>query len=702
MEKIPKGSFEYKKIEEEYNKLVINSITRDPNFKGFIGGLPVTLERKDVTTILSKDLGGNYRYSITQKVDGTRLLLFANYKLEDGPYKGQRNITFIDRNNEFYTLKNLSREQFPAFNGPKVLIDGELVTFDTDNNVIGPNERYSKIKMFSFMAFDIIYGPISIEYSGLPNEKKLTIGSEGSMAGPIGGKMWPYQKRYDLLYNLIVPNDLNGYRPIFSLAFKNCKWFVPEVKSLFFINQLNTHKKIYETDDQRAFFQEELVSKRKQFYKLINSEYVRSEQKNNAELIKVHLDGLIFTPWDTEYVLGGPWKKFLNTQYKWKPIDQQSIDFAIFKESGKYVLKVKKGADLVTFTVPGIQQRTYISAEVAPDTSKKLSDRKTRDNTIGEFVYDTDTKKFKLLSIRADKTTPNALNTAKNVMNAIKYPVNLEVVKKFFQVGNLYKSLSIEEDKLKLPGGNKNKIKENIERINAQLTTITRTLFYYMSKSQMLRCAINNNNIKLFNDEIKNKILNQIDNFKSNNGYEFEIRLGTIEPNKYQTNIPFNLYKQIMDSITMMYKTVKFEHSVYYDMYKENVRTRYLYLKDLNNMIKVASIQKESLENINLDIKYIYNIDLRFALSNEKPTTITVTNADAELVLEKQRYSFDFGIFMIDLTEIYKFGKKEEKIVREAPKFQIEIELKNRSLPNEELINRVMNVLTSILGQINS
>ena len=53
MEKIPKGSPEYFLIEKEYNNLV-TIITREKDFKGFIGGLPVTLERKDIFTILSK------------------------------------------------------------------------------------------------------------------------------------------------------------------------------------------------------------------------------------------------------------------------------------------------------------------------------------------------------------------------------------------------------------------------------------------------------------------------------------------------------------------------------------------------------------------------------------------------------------------------------------------------------------------------
>jgi hypothetical protein len=678
MEQIPKGSYEYRKIEEEYNKLVKASITRDPNFKSFLGGLPVTLERQDVSTILSKDMAGNFRYSATQKVDGTRLLLFANFKIEEGPYKGQRNITFIDRNNEFYSLKNMSREQLPAFNGPKIIIDGELVTFDLSNKVVSPTERYSKIKMFSFMAFDIIYGPISIEYIGLPNNKKLEIGTEGSMAGPIGGKLWPYQKRYDILNRLIVPNDeLNGNQPILSLAFKNCNWFIPEIKSLFFINQFNTAKKLYETDNSRAFFQETLNNTRKAFYELINTS-IRIEQKNKVELIKVKLDGLIFTPWDTEYVLGGPWKKFLNIQYKWKPVDLQSIDFAIFKEGGKYRLKVRKGQELVAFTIPkpkieGQQYNSgYIQCEVNSETYKRLSDRKTRDGTIGEFVFDNDQKKFILLDIRNDKTSPNALSTAKNVMNAIKYPVNLEIIKKFFIINRLNKEA-------------------------------LRPLLYYMSKSQMLRCAVNNKELKLLNEQMSEKILNQIKTFKTNKGYEFEIRLGVIEPAKFQANVPFNLYRQLMDIITMMYKNVKFEYSVYYDMYKGNTRTRYLYLQDLGNITKLASIQKETIENVNLDLKFIYNIDLRFALSNEKPTSEIVNNENAELVLEKHRYSFDFGIFAVDLTQIHKYNKNPEgKEYREAPKFQIEFEIKNRTLPNDELLKKIMEVLISIVGLINS
>ena len=159
----------------------------------------------------------------------------------------------------------------------------------------------------------------------------------------------------------------------------------------------------------------------------------------------------------------------------------------------------------------------------------------------------------------------------------------------------------------------------------------------------------------------------------------------------------------MIDIISLLFKDVKSEYSIYYDLYRENIRTRYLYLEALKSTVKVASIKKETIENINVDLKYLYNIDLRFALSNEKMTSDVVTKQNANLVLEKKRYSFNFDVFSLDLTEIIKINTDEKgKEVKEAPKFQVEIELKNRKLPNEEIIGKINNVLKAILGLINS
>lgn len=660
MEKIPKGSPEYYLIEKDF-KEVIKNITREPNYNKFIGGLPVTLERNDIYTIVSKDLNKNYRYSVTQKVDGIRLLLFANYKKENG----MRNITFIDRNNDFYKLNNFTRDELPTFNGPKTLIDGELVVYDKENNVVNASERYTNIKSFSYMAFDILYGPMSIEYTGPPEYKKLQIGSEVSMAGPIGGKMWPYQKRYDLLYQLIVPNNLNDNRPPLSFAFKDCEWFIPEIKPIYFINSLKTTDKLYESNNNKAFFQKSLIKFRKAFYELINTNLRIG--KNKGELINVNLDGLIFTPFDTEYVIGGPWKKFLNVQYKWKPIEEQSIDFLIKIEKSGIKLQVKVGDNIIDF----INQKSKQPYEIVDKSINEIRSLKVKNGTIGEFTWNSRERKFELLGIRKDKTSPNGLITAINVMNAIRFPVDLEIIKKFFIVDRL-NPLGIKE------------------------------LLQYMTKSQLLRCGIKNEKIELFNDNFKVNLIEQIQKFKENNENELEIRFGTIESDRFQSNISFNLYKQILDICSILFKKIKPEYSVYYDLFKGNIRTRYLYLEDLSSSIPLASIEKQNLSNINIDYKYIYNIDLRFSLSSEIPSSITVTNDTADLILEKKRFSYRLGYYTIDCTEIIKINKKDGKIVREAPKFQIEIEINDRKNDNEKIVTNINKLLISVMSIINS
>ena len=60
-------------------------------------------------------------------------------------------------------------------------------------------------------------------------------------------------------------------------------------------------------------------------------------------------------------------------------------------------------------------------------------------------------------------------------MNAIKNPVDLEIIKKFFIINKL-----------------------NDEGL--------KQLLRYMTKSQMLRCMVNNNKLDIFNNQIKNQL----------------------------------------------------------------------------------------------------------------------------------------------------------------------------------------------------
>ena len=133
MEPVPKGTAEYNLILKEYEEVKYN-ITREKDFNRFLGGLPITLEKKDIFNIMSKDTKNNYNYSITQKADGTRYLMFISYK----PNKSinERCIVFIDRNNDFFILKNDKGETLQNIKSPRMLIDGELIAYNNQNKQI--------------------------------------------------------------------------------------------------------------------------------------------------------------------------------------------------------------------------------------------------------------------------------------------------------------------------------------------------------------------------------------------------------------------------------------------------------------------------------------------------------------------------------------------------------------------------------------
>lgn len=697
MEKIQKGTAEYFLIQKEYEATIYN-ITREKTYdlNKFIGGLPITLEKKDIFTLVSKNLNNDYRYSVTQKVDGTRFLLFANYKKSNN----ERNIVFIDRNNDFYIPNNFQKNELPTFNGPKLLIDGELIAFDNNDKPIDPFDKYYNIKSFSFMAFDILYGPMTIEYSGLPNQKRLIIGNEVSMAGPIGGKMWPYKKRYDILYLLLMPSQINDNRPPLSMAFRNIKWFVLEIKPIYYISALKVKEELYNNNNNEAYFQKNLIKFRRTYYNAIN-EIVKKDTKQlpKIELINIKLDGLIFTPFDTEYVLSGPWKKFLNVQYKWKPSEQQTIDFAIVSKENTevtkkskpsdFLLKVSKGNTMDVFMTKNALTNEYIPAQFSSNSMQKIFEEKNTINrkykskqlVIGEFLYDIQRREYVLDRFRFDKDKPNAISTAINVMNAIRNPVNINIIKTFLTISKK-ESLTDKKNLLQL--------------------------LKYMTKSQLLRCAISNKEIIMLNETIKNNIITNIDKLKSNNSYEYEIRFGTIEPNKFQTNLSFNFYKQIMSIVSLFTSRTdtKISYNVYHDYYNDNLRTRYLYLKELNNFVKIATIDKSNIDNLNVDIKYLYNIDLRFSLSEEKIIKDnTVKKENVELILEKKRYSYQFDIFSIDFTEISKYYEDGIYKKDKAPKFQVEIELNNNKIKeysSSQIYEKIYNMLNNVLNMINS
>ena len=314
-----------KSVKERFEKLIKNSLARNPDYdmKKFIGGLPVTLERKDMSTINTKKPDGQSKYVVTQKVDGTRMLM---YIAPSGDGGSSKIVCFIDRNMEIYIVRDSRQDNLPYINSREMLIDGEVVFFDKkgeSHKELNP----SLVKGVSFMAFDILYGPNDID---IKDEEKI-IGQDSSMTVPESGGLrtqpWPYINRYDILYKLIVPSTVNNNEPILTSGFKGVEWFNVEIKPIYFLNEIKGERILYSQNGQ-GYLQHLLKTHRINFYKDINSKFKKSVTNFTSQVLK--LDGLIFTSVDTLYTIGA-WNKSGMVQYKWKPITEQTVDLQIKK-----------------------------------------------------------------------------------------------------------------------------------------------------------------------------------------------------------------------------------------------------------------------------------------------------------------------------------------------------------------------------------
>ena len=118
-----------KKVEEQFHTLVKKFLAKNDDYKldKFIGGMPITLERSDMSQLITKDPSGKLKYTVTQKVDGTRVLMYIGYDMSNGNSVKQRIITFIDRNMKIYTIRDSKRSILPYVNTREMLLDGELV-----------------------------------------------------------------------------------------------------------------------------------------------------------------------------------------------------------------------------------------------------------------------------------------------------------------------------------------------------------------------------------------------------------------------------------------------------------------------------------------------------------------------------------------------------------------------------------------------
>lgn len=635
------------KVQQQFQKLVTKFLTKNENYDmaKFIGGLPITLERRDMSHLMTKGSNGKNKYTVTQKVDGTRVLMYIGPDSETVSVK-QRTVCFIDRNMKSYTIRNDTRDILPYVNSREMLLDGELVFFDQEGYSHKELEsRY--VKGVSFMAFDILFGPENIDVS---TEDTKIMGQEFSMMVPEDGKLktfpWTYINRYDILHKLIIPSKFNKSEPVLTEAFKGVNWFNIELKPIYFLDSLKTHRVLY-NESKTGYLQTLLSSNRKDFYSFLMSKY--NKQINVFIKRTIKLDGLIFTAADTLYTIGS-WDKMLTTQYKWKPVEEQSVDLLMRKVSQtKAGLFVSKGGNIEPYQVNYKQVIVDVPTDV-------------KDNDVAEFTLNA-SGNFVFKEIRKDKKFPNALRTVLNVMNSFKNPVN---------INDLYYFLNLSENSTKA------EIKKVLE---------------YSNKTKLLQCVANYKTINLLEPKQLNLINDMIKNVNVNNEIEVELRFGLIKQ-RFNPKISKQAFLDILRKV----ETYNFTKIVddFVDIYAENVRTRYIYSQEFGKYIFLDSIIKSRISNVDISMKEVINFDVRIAMSSE--VKVKKYNADGE-TYRKYRVSYTEpnGLFRIDFTAITE-GTYSDRLFTvntgSIETFQIEIEF----LKNDIDVNNLFKFITNMLG----
>ena len=635
------------KVEQQFQKLITKFLAKNENYdmSKFIGGLPVTLERSDMAHLMTKGRDNKSKYTVTQKVDGTRVLMYIGPDSETASVK-QRTVCFIDRNMKIYTVRNDTRDILPYVNTREMLLDGEIVFFDQEG--IAHKELESRyVKGVSFMTFDILFGPENIDVS---SEDGKIIGQEFSFIVPEDGNLktfpWQYINRYDILHKLIIPSRFNKSEPILTDAFKSVNWFNIELKPIYFLESLKSHRVLY-NESKTGYLQTLLSGNRRDFYNFLMKTY--GKQINVFIKKTLKLDGLIFTAADTLYTIGS-WDKLLTTQYKWKPSNEQTVDLLVRKVSPQAAgLFVSKGGNIEPYQVNYKQVIVQVPQSI-------------KDNDVTEFSLD-QSGKFVFKEIRKDKKTPNALRTVLNVINSFKNPVN---------INDLYYFLNLSEN------SSKAEIKKVLE---------------YSTKTKLLQCVANYKTINLLESKQLNLINDMIKNVNVNKEIEVELRFGILKQS-------FNpkISKQSFIDILRKVESFGFQKTVddFIDVYSENIRTRYIFSNEFGKYIFFDSIIKNRISKIDITMQSVINYDVRIAMSSEVKVKQYNTTGES---YRKYRISFTEpnGLFRLDFTAITFGDYSDRSFVMNKDSnetFQIEIEF----LKNDIDVNNLFKFVTQMLA----
>jgi hypothetical protein len=393
------------------------------------------------------------------------------------------------------------------------------------------------------------------------------------------------------------------------------------------------------------------------------------KETNSSRKLKIEADGLILQPFDTEYVKYGPWNNYGNIQFKWKPLDHQTIDFKIKVVLNRWELLTKHG---YPFTIPN-------TGKVA--TYKPTKNESTFvDGDVIEFTYSKDSG-FKIFRKRTNKEA-NSLNSALSVWNFINDPFTLDV------------------------------LKEPLRSLTSGSGDI-KDVLGLLSKSDLILIILKD---KLFFTKKEYKGIKNVYSTFDPSTDEMEFRLFQHGKRSLTADKFSFLYLKefLLKNFEVLNKTT-IDIAEHKDSFEEpTYRSSYSSFEDIPRqkvLINDKKTPKSSFTSSELNKKLYNNLSFKFANSKEEITNkvvslkkITRENPRGfnNTIRIKNRYSFKLGeLWNMDLT-IVKMGYSMENAMNANETYEIECEyISKTKVPFQHFIKSFSNNIIFILSNIN-
>ena len=643
-----KNNEEYSFVLKEYTKLLSGFLLKKPVEEPyFVGGIPITLERQYFSDLLDKSYKTNdYKYTATAKVDGTRFMLFI---CESSPVAEKKTFYFIDRDLNIYNLVNKEGRPLEKSKLPKMLLDGEMIFYKDRKSYY--NLPQTETDFLSFMVFDILFGPPDLYFNDIFTEQFPRFKESVAMSGPIGSKMWDYKSRYSVLAKMFIPSQQNNQLPPLALSVLGSSFFRIELKQIVSVGDFKDHKV------PKDYIYKSFKETRKDYYAFLNKRLDPKDKKgenlnNSLGKIKVDFDGLIFTPIDTGYVFGN-WNEYKNYQYKWKPSEEQTVDFAIENTNlpkveleGKMYSKVKiyfKARDRNS------QDKKEILVQYKSNkntTALIPAELDIPDKTIVEFNYMPGPNYFIFSRVR-QSLMPNSIRSIMSVIKNVDNPIDINILHKIMK-----------SDSSKTSGETMKLLKD------------------YLTKEQLnkiLLCAGVTNLVPVENQNVIEKELetyNEFDNFRVN-------ILGT----------DFTKYKAIPEILNWKSETEEFVYL------KENKKTTaYKFIPELKDLVRIYTYEEKSKNELLINNPVSEKFEINKTTNGNSLEHLTFDKNGIRIEIETKVVFYDpNGKINMVHSSIFRGKNENNQIIKEftyPPRVSFYFEVNQENKVNtQELIN---------------